>query len=419
MELAAISEALADLKLLPVDSSDAAQLAGQLERLHRQIGALQADLLGAVDRDGLFVTDGHRSARAWAAFTTRIAPIEASRRLAVAAVMRDLPAVADAFRAGELGTDQIRLLANVRGNVACRQHLPNCEALLLDNAMSMSFTEFDVCVRRFVQLADQEGRRQKHDTTHRDRHARFTEQLDGGFHFEASFGPVQGVMLREIFEQFTASERTADWEAARAEHGDNAKKTDLGRTEAQRRADAVAAIFLQAAETPAGGQTPEPIVNIVMSKTAFDAALDEYLGNETTVDPRGYRDWMCETIDGTQLTPTEAFTAALAGRIRRIVLDLPEASISKAGRLFTGPLRRLLDVLDRHCTWPGCHTSWRYCQGDHTVAHRHGGPTAASNGGLQCGHHNRWKERGYRTRRDPNGTFHTYRPDGTEIIPET
>jgi hypothetical protein len=32
-----------------------------------------------------------------------------------------------------------------------------------------------------------------------------------------------------------------------------------------------------------------------------------------------------------------------------------------------------------------------------------------------CGRHNHFKQRGYRTWRDPTGQWHTYRPDGTEI----
>ena len=394
-------------------------MAGQLERIARQIGALQADLVSTVERDGLYVGDGHRSAKAWVAFTTRIAPAEAARRLGVARAMRDLPAVADAYRAGDLGSDQVRLFAATRRNPRCREQLADSEELLLEHALTLSFEEFNTCINRWVNLADQHGRRQRHDTAHKDRYARIVDQLDGGFRLEASFGPVQGALMKEVFEQFAATERSADWTAVRAEHGDAAKKSDLARTENQRRADALVAIFEQAAETPAGGQAPEPLVHIVMSKVAFDAAMEEFVGNEPVLDPRNYRDWMCETIDGTQLLPSEALAAAFAGKVRRVVLDLPEASISKAGRLFAGPLRKLLDVLDRHCTWPGCQTSWRYCQGDHTVAYRHGGPTASSNGALQCGHHNRWKERGYRTWRDPNGAFHTYRPDGTEIIPET
>ena len=43
------------------------------------------------------------------------------------------------------------------------------------------------------------------------------------------------------------------------------------------------------------------------------------------------------------------------------------------------------------------------------------GPTSARNAGPACGHHNRWRTRGYRTWRDPDGHWHHYRPDGTEI----
>ena len=43
--------------------------------------------------------------------------------------------------------------------------------------------------------------------------------------------------------------------------------------------------------------------------------------------------------------------------------------------------------------------------------------TSVGNGKIMCGKHNRLKETGYRTWKDPTGHWHTYRPDGTEIIP--
>jgi len=42
--------------------------------------------------------------------------------------------------------------------------------------------------------------------------------------------------------------------------------------------------------------------------------------------------------------------------------------------------------------------------------------TNPANGGPACGFHNRWKQTGYRVHRDPHGNWHTYRPDGTEIL---
>jgi hypothetical protein len=45
------------------------------------------------------------------------------------------------------------------------------------------------------------------------------------------------------------------------------------------------------------------------------------------------------------------------------------------------------------------------------------GPTSPTNGSLLCGHHNRFKSGGYRVWRDPDGNWHVYRPDDTEIAP--
>ncbi|MCU1354766.1 MAG: endonuclease, partial [Acidimicrobiales bacterium] len=44
-----------------------------------------------------------------------------------------------------------------------------------------------------------------------------------------------------------------------------------------------------------------------------------------------------------------------------------------------------------------------------------GGETNPHNGGPACGRHNRYKQHGYTVHRDPDGPWHTYRPDGTEI----
>ena len=65
------------------------------------------------------------------------------------------------------------------------------------------------------------------------------------------------------------------------------------------------------------------------------------------------------------------------------------------------------------CIWPGC-GQHHHLQIDHADPHSAGGATNQDNADLACGHHNRFKHHGYTTRRAPNGTWHTYRPDGTE-----
>ena len=67
------------------------------------------------------------------------------------------------------------------------------------------------------------------------------------------------------------------------------------------------------------------------------------------------------------------------------------------------------------CVWAGCHRPASECEADHTLPWANAGPTSSWNGAPMCGHHNRWKTKGYRTWRDPDGHWHHYRPDGTEI----
>jgi hypothetical protein len=58
------------------------------------------------------------------------------------------------------------------------------------------------------------------------------------------------------------------------------------------------------------------------------------------------------------------------------------------------------------------------CDIDHIHEHAKGGTTDTVNGDPECGGHNRQKNRGYRTVRDPRtGRVVHYRPDGTPLRP--
>ena len=70
----------------------------------------------------------------------------------------------------------------------------------------------------------------------------------------------------------------------------------------------------------------------------------------------------------------------------------------------------------RRCLWPGCGRTHRI-QIDHTTEWQDLGVTAPWNSGPLCPWHNPFKSTGYHVRRDENGRWHTYRPDGTEIRP--
>ena len=399
-------------------ATDASAWAGKIEQASRKLDAIAVALVDVVDRNGLYADDGHRSATAWCAYTCRTTRTEANRRAGLASMFRTLEETARCYRAGELGREQVGLMAKAFRNPRCGHLLADSEHMLLEDERRLNARQFTNVMKHWLNTADADGIRQRHDTLHKNRDMRINEQFDGGFTLDGRYGPAQGSLAKELFERFVAVERLADWEAARTEYGDDANVTHLRRTEAQRRADAFINVLLQAAAQPADAVRPEPCVNIIMSQEAYEAGLAELAGTTPVrLDPKNYRTYHCQTLGGTTLTPGEALGAAIAGHIRRVVIGAPEASITQKSRVFTGPLRALIQTRDTTCIWTGCHIPSDQCQADHITPWRHTQNTSANNGAPLCGKHNRHKERGYRTWKDTQGHWHIQRPDGTTITP--
>ena len=422
METAAELHDLLD-KILASDiefltATQASAWAGKIEQASRKLDAIAVAIVDVVDRNGLYAGDGHRSAKAWCAYTCRTTRHEANRRAGLADMFRNLDETARCYRAGDLGREQVGLMAKAFRNPRCGHLLAESEDMLLDDERRLNASQFANVMKHWLHMADAEGIRQRHDTLHKNRDMRIIEQFDGGFTVDGRYGSAQGALAKELFERFVAVERLADWEAARAEYGHEATAADLRRTEAQRRADAFINILLQAAAQPADAVRPEPCVNIIMTTDAYEAGLAELTGTEPVrLDPKNYRTYQCQTLRGTTLPPGVALGAAIAGHIRRVVIGAPEASITQKSRVFTGPLRALVQTLDTTCVWTGCHIPSDQCQADHVTPWRHTQNTSANNGAPLCGKHNRHKERGYRTWKDTQGHWHIQRPDGTTITP--
>ena len=125
----------------------------------------------------------------------------------------------------------------------------------------------------------------------------------------------------------------------------------------------------------------------------------------------------CETTDGHQLEPNEAFLDALVNGVRRVVVDAKGVVIDMSQkRFFTGFARVALQIAHSECEWPGCHIPASRCQADHTTSHARGGPTTQQNASLFCKRHNRHKERGYTVWRDQQtGQIRIITPSGYEI----
>ena len=136
-------------------------------------------------------------------------------------------------------------------------------------------------------------------------------------------------------------------------------------------------------------------------------------------DPDAFATMRCETSRGTPLHPHDVLRAALAGHVRRVVVDARSVPIDmgRRQRLFTGAARDAAKLLVRRCDHAGCDLPTDFCDVDHVVEWSDNGPTDQANAGIECGHHNRLKHRRRSTTRlDLHGRRYTIRPDGSIIL---
>lgn len=319
------------------------------------------------------------------------------------------------MRSGRIGVAQAQLLGKAFANPRCGPQLVDVMDIMLRHAAFMPYADFRRVVEHWERLADVDGAHRHADAVHRDRHARVRVTSDR-VEFEASGGTASGAMLAEVFDRFCRAEFLTDWERNRQIHGDGATAATMPRTARQRRYDALVAIFERAAGSPVDASTPEPVVNVHVDAHTLDVMMNGE--RATTPAPDDPRERRCETLSGIPLTPADALSACLWGRIRRVVTDADGVVIDmgRSARLFTGAAREAVMMQSTQCVMAGCVVPVGDCQADHVHDWYHGGCTDCHNGCPLCGFHNRLKSaRGFAVRRDEHGYWHTYRPDGTEI----
>ncbi len=388
----------------------------ELDVARRRVDALMAETVGIAERTGAFGEDGHASISGWVKAACNWSGGETKAVVQCARMLNAVPSTRVAAHSGSLGLSQGRLLARVCANPRCGDHVTSSVELLLGHAASLWFDEFAVVVRRWEALADADGAHGAHEQAH-DRRDAHVSVLGEHVYVDARGGVVAGAMIEEIFGRFCDAEFHADWDTGVANHGVTMVPALLARTNAQRRFDALLAVFTAAAASGSAARF-DPLVNVLVDQATFEHHLATLAGAGTApLKPELVDQRRCETSTGHQIDPADMLAAALVGHVRRLVLDAAGVLIDlgRRSRLFTGGARDAVLLGDRWCIWPGCGLRSGRCQTDHSTPWASDGPTRPDNGATACARHNRWKQRGYRTTRDRYGRWHTYRPDGTEI----
>ncbi len=404
----------------------------EIELRRRRLDAELAALIAVAEHRQVPAIDGHRSTNAYLRATINCSSAEASRLRRLARAVDHVEGLGHGWVTGRFGSSQACKLAAVHANRRVRDQLAEFAPMLLDHAEQLPYPEFVVCADRFVTLADSDGAHDAHDDAMEHREARVGE-VGGMLDVSAHGGDgITAAELIAIHRRFTEAEYRKDLETRRAEFGLDADRHPLSRTGRQRRFDALTAIFRTAAGATAGGSRTEPLVNIVIDAASWahvlvssglapatgeigGEILDELMGSDRSLTSR-----RCETSTGIQLHPHDVLRAALAGHVRRVVVDSAGVVIDfgRRQRLYAGAAREAAKLLLIQCEHPGCELSAELCDVDHTVEWADGGPTDQRNAGARCSSHNVDKtRRRWRARRATNGRSYTLRPDGTIMLP--
>lgn len=219
----------------------------------------------------------------------------------------------------------------------------------MSQASILDYDDYITLLAHWEALADANGAHDDHERAHRDRKAHISI-VGEHVYLDANGGAAAGVELIDVFEQFCRSEWLADLEAGVARYGDEMAVHLMERTDAQRRFDAVHAIFGAAAVS---GQSPtgEPVVNLVVGYELFEHHLRCALGERPEpLDPTNPAH-RCETADGVVIDPRDMLVAAALGQVRRVVLDSAGVvvDVGRKQRLFTGALRDAVMLISHRC----------------------------------------------------------------------
>lgn len=396
----------------------------ELHRRHTE-GRLIVGLI-ELERRKAYLEDGFRCLAGWGRGIQRWSDHEARSRRDLTKLAMTEPVIVERLLTGRIGVAQAHLIGRLSRAPRVGQFVPLFLAEFLEQAAVMSYADFEQHIRNWRLLVDQDGA--DPSRAHRDRSATLSHS-DHEFRLVVTGPAIDGAQWGALLHQVEQIEWERDWRTTEQVHGDMACPALMPRSSAQRRYDAFCSLL-----THIGNRAPGDIdgsedgaigvvVNIVVDARTFARGVDELFAagpRPRIPTPFGPDAALSQTFDGTFVAPRDAVLAALAGRARMLLTgdNGHVVAMTKSGRLFTGAMRDAVLATASRCTHPGCLVASIDCEIDHLMPHSRGGPTSVANAGPACRHHNNWRyASGALIERQVDGTWATYRRDGTRVAP--
>jgi Domain of unknown function (DUF222)/HNH endonuclease len=359
-------------------AADPATLADSdtIQALQRQLARLEAATVratAAFDATGEWRASGARSAAAWISVRCRLPLPTCRRRVHLGRAVRHMPTVEAAWLAGDVSGAHVGVLAEAR-TPATAEAFTRDEALLVGHASSLRFRPFQRLVAYWCQLADPDGVERTAAAQRESRRLHVSQSIDGMWFVDGRLDPVGGAIVAEALRKVEHELFEADWADGKERLGEHVTASGLTRTAPQRRADAFVELATRAQAAPPGGRRPEPLFTV-------------FVGYETLAGR------ICELADGTVVTPGSLVPWLPDGWVERAVFDGPDrvVGLGQRRRLFTGALRRAVQLQGRECFHEYCDQPADHTEIDHIQPYAAGGATTIDNGRPACAYHNRWR----------------------------
>ncbi len=359
-----------------------AELAQDLVALRTQadrIESVLAEMTMTVNRCAVGLADGYRSTPAWVRWKTGQNLTDVRRVERLGQVAELLPDTGQAWRAGEITSEAMDLIARARVAGAEDEFVAS-ESEFLRLARGGDHRSLRIATEHFAKCARADGTP--------------PEVVDG-----ITLAAVGDATVVRGELHGTAAEtlrHTLDvFSRPPSEHDSS--------TPSQRRAEALVRICEIALRCGTEAEGAKPSVSYVIRR------------------PDAGRPGLAEGLFGAVLDPGERERVLCDCSISRVVLGAKSEPIDVGRSSPTWPvaIRKAIIARDRCCQWPGCEMPARWSDVHHVQSWEAGGETSVANGMLLCRRHHTFlhAHRNWRFTFDDQ-QFRAYRPDGSELVRE-
>jgi hypothetical protein len=279
--------ALADLAsrdLTGLTDTEVEEHAVATVELLRLAEAAHVSAMARLDVSGAWSPSGARSAAHYVAWLGHLPLPRAKALRRCGRQLRELPATADAFAAGRITVEHVRLLAYAHGKAP--DAFAEDEARLVELASTLLFSRFETVIRYWVHRNDADDAEADAASQFAHRRVDCSATFEGTVVLDALLDPISGAIVARELARLEQLLFEADWAEARERIGDGACATDLARTPKQRRADALRLMAERSAAKPADATEPRVLLQVL----AGDESVARLCGRARSA--RGRTDWM-------------------------------------------------------------------------------------------------------------------------------